>query len=115
VRGESSSEILMSAQDFRINAYVRQVLSRCWVNAKTIRFGAIGEVVYFHGRFEKMRAPDSKNTEPWEERLRERTSEDLVLLETVEEEVRREPKVKDVVFSLENFRKVQGKWVPTGA
>jgi hypothetical protein len=102
----------MSIEDFRINAYVRQVLSRCWVDSRALRYGAVGRVVYFHGRFEKVRAPrdaaDGKMTGA-------EIAEDMALLEQVEKEIRRDANVSDVVFRLDNFRKVQGSWMTVGA
>jgi hypothetical protein len=102
----------MSVEDFRINAYVRQVLSRCWVDSKTLRYGAVGRIVYFHGRFEKFRPPrrDDANGRS----RQDEHAEDAALLARVEKEVRREGLVLDVVFRLENFRKAQGKWTATG-
>ena len=101
----------MSAEDFRINAYVRQVLSRLWVNLQTCRYGAVGEVVYFHGMFEKIRVPvRGEGDERWERDRPEHVAEDLQLIDMVEKQIRREPNVKDVVFRLDNLRKVRGQW-----
>jgi hypothetical protein len=97
----------MSVEDFRINAYVRQVLSRSWVDLRSIRYGAVGRIVYLHGRFEKVRAP---RDEPDERRPENDFAEDMMLLQKVEKEIRREALVNDVVFRLENYRRVQGKW-----
>ncbi len=103
----------MSVEDFRINAYVRQILSRSWVDVDALRYGAVGRVVYFHGEFQKMRPPEKSDGEAWERARPEQAAENLVLLEQVEKEVRREPTVTDVVFRLDNFRKVNGKWEMT--
>ena len=105
----------MSVEDFRINAYVRQILSRCWVDLKALRYGAVGRIVYFHGRFEKVRAPSADGETPWQQKRAEETAEDLALLQQVEKELRREASVTDIVFRLDNFRKVQGKWTSAGA
>jgi hypothetical protein len=102
----------MSVEDFQINAYVRQVLSRCWVDLRSIRYGAVGRVVYFHGRFEKVRAP---RDEEEGRRVAAEVAEDIALLHQVEKEVRRESLVNDVVFRLDNFRKVHGTWTIVGA
>ncbi len=103
----------MSVEDFRINAFVRQVLSRSWIDLNSIRFGSVGRIVYFHGRFEKVRSADTKSREMWERTKPEELAGDLTLLETVEREIRREPTVADVVFRFDNFRKIKGQWVPT--
>jgi len=100
----------MSAEDYRINAFVRQVLSRSWVDTEALRFGAVGRIVYFHGRFHRMRSYHEED-EGLRPHLRpEQLSENLALLDRVEKEIRREPTVLDVVFRLDNFRKVNGKW-----
>jgi hypothetical protein len=105
----------MSVEDFRINASVRQVLSRFWVDLQALRFGAVGRVVYLHGRFEKMRPPEPAQSETFQTRRPEWISENLVLLDAVEKEIRREHLVTDVVFRLDNFRKNDGKWISLGA
>ena len=102
----------MSVEDFRINAFVRQVLSRFWIDAQSLRYGAVGRVVYLHGRFEKLRVPDPHD--PDHAQHAGWVQEDRALLETVEKEIRRESTVQDVVFRLENFRKRDGKWVASG-
>jgi hypothetical protein len=100
----------MSAEDFRINAFVRQVLSRSWVDTDALRYGAVGRIVYFHGRFHRVRPASEDDTgHPLRMRL-EHLNENLALLDRVEKEIRREPGVADVVFRLDNFRKVNGKW-----
>ena len=105
----------MSVEDFRINAFVRQVLSRFWIDLQALRFGACGRVVYLHGRFEKMRPPDTETREAFQGRRPEWISENMSLLEAVEKEIRRERLVTDVVFRLDNFRKTDGKWISLGA
>ncbi len=99
----------MSAEDFRINAFVRQVLSRCWIDTDALRFGAIGRIVYLHGRFGKLRPWDGEG-DPFLRARPEHISENIALLDRVEKEIRREATVTDVVFRLDNFRKVNGRW-----
>jgi hypothetical protein len=100
----------MSVEDFRINAFVRQVLSRNWVNLQAVKYGAVAGVVYFHGRFEKLRIK-SEDLDPQGHAAPEVVAEDLALLQRVEKEVRRNPMVNDVVFRFENFRKNRGTWI----
>ncbi|MGH2570139.1 MAG: hypothetical protein ACRDGR_02860 [bacterium] len=102
----------MSVEDYRINAYVRQVLSRCWVDLRSLRFGAVGRIVYFHGRFEKVRGP---RDEADGRRGGAEIAEDIALLVQLEKEIRRDAVVTDVVFRLDNFRKVHGAWTIVGA
>ncbi len=105
----------MSVEDFRINAFVRQVLARFWIDLQALRYGAVGRVVYLHGRFEKLRPPEVEKREVIQGHRPEYISENLSLLEAVEKEIRRERLVMDVVFRLDNFRKTDGKWVSLGA
>jgi hypothetical protein len=104
----------MSVEDFRINAYVRQILSKSWVDIDALRYGAVGRVVYFHGRFSRMRPAEKTVGDAWSGVRPEQIAENLHLLELVEKEVRRESTVTDVVFRLDNFRKVNGSWESTG-
>jgi hypothetical protein len=105
----------MSVEDFRINAFVRQILSRFWVDLQVLRYGVIGRVVYLQGRFEKVRPPDPSGSSIFRPARREWVTENTALLETVEKEIRRESLVTDVVCHFQNFHKVDGKWVSTGA
>ncbi len=105
----------MSVEDFRINAFVRELLGRFWVDFQGLRYGTVGRIVYLHGRFEKVRPPETGGDEPIRSKQPAWISENLTLLEAVEREIRREPLVQDVIFRLENFRKVDGKWVSSGA
>ena len=100
----------MALEDFRINALIRRMLSRCWVNLGSLRFGVVGGAVYFHGRFEKRRTPDPDKSEPWRRRSE---SQDVAFLEELEREIRKDPAVRDVAFRLDNYRKVRGKWIPS--
>ena len=105
----------MSAEDFRINAFVRQVLSRSWVDTQVLRFGAVGRIVYFHGRFDRVRSWNRDDADHPLHMRPEHLSENLALLDRVEKELRREPGIADVVFRLDNFRKVNGKWSYVGS
>lgn len=105
----------MSVDDFRINAFVRQVLSRNWVDLQALSFGAAGRIVFFHGNFQKQRPPKPAGEGPWERNAPHEMAENLTLLQSVEKQVRGDPTVVDVVFRLDNFRKVRGKWETSGA
>ncbi|HMB71006.1 MAG TPA: hypothetical protein VKU85_16945 [bacterium] len=104
----------MSVEDFRINASVRQVLCRNWVDLQALNYGAAGRIVYFTGTFQKVRPPRRPEDDPWETSRQQTLSETLSLLEDVERQLRRDPNVVDVVFRLENFRKIRGKWEGAG-
>lgn len=106
----------MSFEDFRINAFVRRVLVRSWVDLQVLRFGASERVVYVHGRFQKLQAPSRANgDESVDTDEPEEAAQNLALLEVVEEQLRADPSVRDIVFRLNNFKKVRGKWSATGA
>lgn len=100
----------MSVDDFRINAYVRQVLARSWVDMGEVRYGVVSRIVYFQGCFKKQRPVEPPTRKFWQRARPEETAEDLALLERVEKEILLEPAVTGVVFRLDNFRKDQGKW-----
>jgi hypothetical protein len=100
----------MSVEDFRINAGVRQVLSSNWVDLQVLNFGAAGRIVYFHGRFQKVRAAPRPGEDVKGRTPEQSAVENLALLQSVEEQLRSDPQVIDVVFRLDNFKKVHGKW-----
>jgi hypothetical protein len=103
----------MSVEDFRINAGVRQVLTSNWVDLQALNFGAAGRIVYFHGKFQRMRAA-SRPSEETRDVFEHTIAENLSLLQRVEKQVRGDPLVLDVVFRLDNFKKLHGKWMSTG-
>ena len=105
----------MSVEDFRINAFVRQLLACFWVDLQTLRYGTIGRIVYVYGRFEKVRPPEPGASGAFRPPPPEWIAENAALLEAIEREIRREPLVSDVIFRLDNFRKTEGKWVASGA
>ncbi|MBZ0269005.1 hypothetical protein K8I85_12675 [bacterium] len=101
----------MSDEDFRINALVRRILSRCWIDTESLRFGATGGAVYFHGTFRKLRAPQAADEDDDEDGARDtHDNEEMELLDRIDRELRAEPMVNDVVFRLDNYRQVGGRW-----
>jgi hypothetical protein len=114
MEGSSTARETMSVEDFRINAGVRQVLSRNWVDLQPLSFGAAGRVVYFHGKFQKIAPSAPAEGEPARGAADSSVAENLALLESVEKQVRGDPLVVDVVFRLDNFKKVHGEWSSTG-
>jgi hypothetical protein len=101
-----------SDEDFRINALVRGILSRCWIDTEALRFGATGGAVYFHGAFRKQHAPegDGDGDDDADGMRDTYDNENMELLDRIERELRAEPTVRDVVFRLENYRRVNGRW-----
>ena len=101
----------ISDEDFRINALVRRILSRCWIDTESLRFGATGGAVYFHGAFRKLRAPQAADDDDDAGETRDtHDNENIELLDRIERELRTESTVTDVVFRLDNYRRVNGRW-----
>jgi hypothetical protein len=100
----------MSDEDFRINALVRGILSRLWIDLETLRFGATGGAVYFHGAFRKQHVPETDGDDDADGTRDTYDNENMELLDRIERELRAEPTVTDVVFRLENYRRVNGRW-----
>lgn len=99
----------ISDEDFRINALVRRILSRCWIDTEALRFGATGGAVYFHGAFRKQHAPRAADDDA-DDAGEAHDNENIELLDRIERELRMEPTVTDVVFRLDNYRRVNGRW-----
>ncbi|MBN1503511.1 MAG: hypothetical protein JW952_00440 [Candidatus Eisenbacteria bacterium] len=93
----------MSVEDYRINAFVRSVLVRRWIDTSRMDFGTSNGVVYLKGMFRqtyRRRICDELEEE-----------EDLVrVVHRLEKDIRSISGVKDVIFRLSNFEKKSGKW-----
>jgi hypothetical protein len=89
--------------DFRINATVRTLLVRLWIDLTQLDHGTMNGVVYLRGRLRKeMIREDSRN--PSEESAR-------LLMMRLERQIKGVRGVRDVVATLENVSKVKGQWV----
>ncbi len=92
----------VSVEDYRINAFVRSVLVRRWIDTSRVDFGTSNGVVYLKGMFRQT--------------YRRKTSEDdgiddiLGVVHRLEKDIRSIHGVKDVVFRLSNYEKKGGKW-----
>ncbi len=93
----------MPTDDFRINATVRSLLVRFWIDTGQLTHGAVNGVVYLKGRLRKetLRAEDSDDTE----------ESPLLLVRRLERALREVNGVRDVVYNLEHITKVKGRWV----
>ena len=93
----------MSVEDYRINAYVRSVLVRRWIDTSMVDFGTSNGVVYLKGMFRQVyRRKTAEGVEGVDDLLG--------IVHRVEKDIRFIPGVKDVVFRLSNFEKRGGQW-----
>lgn len=93
----------MQHEDFRINATVRTLLIRLWIDTSQLDHGTMNGVVYLRGRLRKeMIREDNRN--PAEECAR-------LLATRLERQIRTVRGVRDVVCTLDNVSKVKGQWV----
>jgi hypothetical protein len=101
----------MRTDDFRINARVRSILVRKWVDTTKCSIGTIKGKVYIRGRIKKIFGRDNalKKQEDDEEDTSNDMSE-LTLITQVEEEIRRIPEVAGIHFDLEYWTKEKGVW-----
>ena len=95
----------MPTEDFRINATVRTMLVRFWVDTSKLDHGAINGVVYLRGRLVREISRTSNSERDDEESL-------TLLARRLERELKNIRGVRDVVYNLENMIKTRGRWVP---
>jgi Mg2+/Co2+ transporter CorC len=94
----------MSIEDYRINAFVRSVLVRRWIDTSRVDFGTSNGVVYIRGILRQIYG--RKYLEEDEEEM----DNLLPLVRKVEKDIRTIPGVRDVVFKLDNLEKRGGQW-----
>ena len=94
----------MSVEDYRINAFVRSVLVKRWIDTSRVDFGTSNGVVYVRGILRQVYG--RKQLEEDDEEV----DNLLALVRKVEKEIRRIPGVRDIVFKLDNFEKRGGQW-----
>jgi len=93
--------------DFRINASVRTLLIRQWIDTTQLDHGTMNGIVYLRGSLRR------EMTRQREGRVEESPEESLRLLVTrLERQIRGVRGVRDVVCNLENIAKVRGQWSP---
>jgi hypothetical protein len=90
-------------EDFRINAVVRTILVRFWIDTSKLDHGAINGVIYLRGRLIKEIVRE--NDQDSEESI-------LFLARRLERELKNIRGVRDVVYNLENLIKARGRWMP---
>ncbi len=93
----------MSVEDYRINAHVRSVLVRRWVDTSRVDFGTSNGVVYLKGMlrqvYRRRPAEETEELDPL-----------LGVIRRIEKDIRSINGVRDVVFRLHNFEKKGGQW-----
>ncbi len=92
----------MNTEDYRINAAIRSLLTRCWVDTTRLDHGSVNGVVYMNGHLRKELLH--------QEDAGEQTEEMTLLLNRIEHELRNIRGVRDVMWNLENLTKVSGRW-----
>jgi len=95
----------MSVEDYRINAFVRSVLVRRWIDTSRVDFGTSNGVVYLRGIVRQVYGRKQLEDEDNEE-----VDSLLSLIRRIEKEIKSIPGVRDVVFKLDNFEKRGGQW-----
>jgi hypothetical protein len=93
----------LSVEDYRINAYVRSVFVRRWIDTTRIDFGTSNGVVYVRGLLRQTYGKRQLD------RIDE-VDELLGLVRRLEREIKGIPGVRDTVFKLQNFEKKGGRW-----
>ncbi len=101
----------MRTDDFRINAKVRSILVRKWVDTTKCTIGTIKGKVYLRGRIKRIfgRAGKSEDTDEEQEDPTVEMSE-LTLIMQIEDEIKRIPDVTGIHFDLEYWKKEKGGW-----
>jgi hypothetical protein len=94
----------MSVEDYRINAFVRTVLVRRWIDTSRVDFGTSNGVVYLRGILRQTYG--RKHLEESQQEI----DNLLSLIRKLEREIRTIPGVRDVVFKFDNFEKRAGQW-----
>lgn len=93
----------MSVEDYRINAHVRSVLVRRWIDTSRMDFGTSNGVVYVKGMLRQIYGRRPSETV-------ERADDLLGVVHRVERDIRSIQGVRDVIFRLSNFEKKGGQW-----
>ena len=96
----------MSAVDFRINAAVRRILIRHWLDLQRIDYRTTNCVVYIMGQFKGKGARKTEKKRDY--------AVNPAVVEAVEREIGRIRGVKRVHMKLEGWTKSGGKWVGGG-
>ena len=105
----------MRTDDFRINAKVRSILVRHWIDTTRCNFGTIKGKVFIRGTIKRIFGQASRHPEGMDKEIEEREADkqltsELAVIQQLEEEIRRIPDVVSVHFDLERWKKERGAW-----
>ena len=93
----------MSAADFKINADVRRVLTKHWINLKLLRYSCVGGIVYLRGELDLVFNAPSRRGD-WNGMTAEQVS-------NLEKSLKRVTNVRSVKLQLSNWEKVDTGWL----
>jgi hypothetical protein len=96
----------MAATDFRINAAVRRVFVRHWLDLRCIDYQTVNCVVTIRGRFKKLK-----------EAVKDKQKGDAVettAMVAIEQELSKIPNVKRINMNVMGWTKLGGKWIQGG-
>jgi hypothetical protein len=93
---------MASASDFRINADIRRVLTKHWINLRKLQYSCIGGIVYLRGVVEVMYSAGDGG-DSWQGVTAKQVSE-------LEKAIRRIPNVKRVQFKFQNWERGTDGW-----
>jgi hypothetical protein len=93
---------MASAADFKINADVRRILTKHWINLRKLQYSCIGGIVYLRGVVEVMyNAPGREQS--WQGVTARQVAE-------LEKAIKRIPNVKRVQFRFQNWERGTDGW-----
>jgi hypothetical protein len=102
----------MRTDDFRINARVRAVLVRKWIDTSKCTIGTIKGKVFIRGRIRRIFGRDERHINSDEDEDESPTNDihELTLIQQIEDEIKRIPDVVGIQFDLEYWKKEKGVW-----
>ena len=93
---------MAGASDFKINADVRRILTKHWINLRKLQYSCIGGIVYLRGVVEVMYNAPSR-TETWQGVTAKH-------VEQLEKSIKRIPNVKRVHFKFQDWERGADGW-----
>ena len=93
----------MRLADYKLNAQVRRLLVRRWIDLGRLDYGVTNGVVYLRGCLRTSGLDDERNSE--DARL-----EEITLAGRLERALRQIPGVRDVIFQLDHIVKTGYRW-----
>ena len=102
----------MRTDDFRINARVRSILVRKWIDTSKCSIGTIKGKVFIRGRIQRMFSREERldYDASATEKEKAHESHELTLILQLEDEIKRIPNVTGIHFDLQYWKKEKGVW-----